>query len=49
MSYLDSQQRLYKDVLQTIDKKISKGKGIKSIRKHIVKQIKHLEYLKSYE
>ena len=49
MSYLDSQQKLYQEVLQTIDKKISKGKGIKSIRKHVVKQIKHLEYLKSYE
>ena len=49
MSYLDSQQKLYQEVLQTIDKKISKGKGIKSMRKHIVKQINHLEYLKSYE
>ena len=26
MSYLDSQQKLYQEVLQTIDKKISKGK-----------------------
>ena len=41
MSYLDTQKRL--------DQKISKGKGIKSIRKHLVKQIKHLDYLKSYE
>ena len=49
MSYLDSQQRLYQDVLKTIDKKISKGKGINTMRKHIVKQINHLEYLKSYE
>ena len=49
MSYLNSQKRLYEDVLKTIDKKISKGKGIKSIRKHIVKQINHLNYLKSYE
>lgn len=49
MSYLESQKRLYEGVLQTIDKKISKGKGIKSIRKYIVKQIKNLEYLKSYE
>ena len=48
MSYLESQRRLYEDVLETIDK-ISKGKGIKSIRKHVIKQIKHLEYLKSYE
>ena len=49
MSYLDTQKRLYQEVLQTVDKKISKGKGIKSIRKHLVKQIKHLDYLKSYE
>ena len=49
MSYLDSQQKLYQEVLQTIDKKISKGKGIKSIRKYIVKQIDKLEYLRSYE
>ena len=49
MSYLNSQKKLYEDVLKTIDKKISKGKGIKSIRKHIVKQINHLNYLKSYE
>jgi len=49
MSYLNSQKKLYEDVLKIIDKKISKGKGIKSIRKHIVKQINHLNYLKSYE
>ena len=49
MSYLNSQKRLYQDVLETIDKKISKGKGIKSMRKHIIKQINHLNYLKSYE
>jgi len=49
MSYLDSQQKLYQEVLQTIDKKISKGKGIKSMRKHIIKRIKELEYFKSYE
>ena len=42
MSYLNSQKKLYEDVLKIIDKKISKGKGIKSIRKHIVKQINHL-------
>ena len=49
MSYLNSQKQLYEDVLKIIDKKISKGKGIKSVRKHIVKQINHLNYLKSYE
>ena len=49
MSYLNSQKNLYEDVLKIIDKKISKGKGIKSMRKHIIKQINHLNYLKSYE
>ena len=49
MSYLDSQKRLYQEVLKTIDKKISKGKGIKSMRKHIIKRIEELEYFKSYE
>jgi|TARA_E500000318_G_scaffold97866_1_gene98826 hypothetical protein len=49
MGYLDSQKQLYENVLKIIDKKISKGKGIKSIRKHIIKKIKELEYFKSYE
>jgi|TARA_B100000029_G_C17437679_1_gene910285 hypothetical protein len=49
MSYLDTQKRLYQEVLKTVDNKISKGKGIKSIRKHLIKQIEHLDYLKSYE
>ena len=42
MSYLDSQRRLYQDILKAIDKKISKGKGIKSMRKYIIKRIKEL-------
>jgi len=49
MSYLENQQRTYQDILSKIDKKISKGKGIKSMRKHIIKRIKELEYFKSYE
>tara|TARA_Y100000004_G_C8772338_1_gene351278 strand:+ start:79 stop:228 length:150 start_codon:yes stop_codon:yes gene_type:complete len=49
MSYLDTQKKFYQEILQAVDKKISKGKGIKSVRKHLVKQIKHLDYLKSYE
>ena len=49
MGYLDSQKQLYENVLKIIDKKISKGKGIKSMRKHIIKRIKELEYFKSYE
>ena len=49
MSYLDTQKKLYQEVLKTVDNKISKGKGIKSVRKHLIKQIEHLDYLKSYE
>jgi hypothetical protein len=30
-------------------KEIDKGTGVKSLRKHLVKEINHLEYLKSYE
>jgi len=49
MSYLNYQKSLYSNILAKVDEKIAKGKGIKSFRKHLVKQIKHLEYLKSYE
>jgi hypothetical protein len=35
MSYLDRQRDQYQEVLKLIDKKISKGKGIKSLRKSI--------------
>ena len=49
MSYLERSKDQYVNIIKLIDKKISKGKGIKSLRKHLVKQIKHLEYLKSYE
>jgi hypothetical protein len=45
MSYLDRQRDQYHEVLKLIDKKISKGKGIKSLRKSIAKRINKLEYL----
>jgi hypothetical protein len=45
MSYLDYRKKVYQDLLSQIDK----NKDIKSLRKHIVKEINHLEYLKSYE
>jgi hypothetical protein len=45
MSYLDYRKKVYQDLLSKIDK----TKDIKSLRKHIVKEINHLEYLKSYE
>ena len=45
MSYLDRQRDQYHEVLKLIDRKISKGKGIKSLRKSITKRVKELEYL----
>jgi hypothetical protein len=45
MSYLDTKRDQYYDLLKLVDKKISKGKGIKSFRKSLVKKINQLEYL----
>ena len=45
MSYLERSRDQYSNTLQLIDKKISKGKGIKSLRKSIVKKINQLVYL----
>ena len=45
MSYLNRQKDQYIEVLTLIDKKISKGKGIKSLRKSILKRVNRLEYL----
>ena len=45
MSYLERSRDQYNDTLQLIDKKISKGKGIKSLRKSIIKKLNELEYL----
>jgi len=45
MSYLEYRKKVYLDLLSEIDK----NEDIKSLRKHIVKEINHLEYLKSYE
>jgi hypothetical protein len=45
MSYLDYRIKVYTELLSEIDKK----GDIKSLRKHIVKEINHIEYLKSYE
>ena len=48
-SFFDREIELYNDVIKIIDKKISKGKDIESIKKKIRKRIKHLEYLKNYD
>ena len=45
MSYLEYRRKVYQDLLSKIDK----DEDIKSLRKHIVKEINHIEYLKSYE
>jgi len=45
MSYLDYRIKVYQDLLSEMDK----TKDIKSLRKYIVKEINHIEYLKSYE
>lgn len=45
MSYLDTKRDQYHDLLKLVDEKISKGKGIKSFRKSLVKKINQLEYL----
>lgn len=45
MSYLEYRKKVYQELLSKIDK----NKDIKSLRKHIVKEINHIEYLKSYE
>ena len=48
-SYFDREIELYSDVIKIIDKKISKGKDIESVKKKLRKKIKRLEYLKNYD
>jgi len=45
MSYLEYRRKVYDQVVSKIDE----GMDIKSLRKYLVKEINHLEYLKSYE
>jgi len=45
LSYLDYRKKVYEDLLKEIDK----GTDVKSLRKHLIKEINHLNYLKSYE
>jgi len=45
MSYLEYRRKVYEDLIKEIDK----GTDVKSLRKNLVKEINHLEYLKSYE
>jgi len=45
MSYLDYRKKVYSELLSEIDK----SEDINSLRKYIVKEINHIEYLKSYE
>ena len=48
MSYLDRSKEQYLEVIRLIDKKLYKGKDIKSLRKTLVKKIKKIEFLKSF-
>ena len=48
MSYLDRSKEQYLEVIRLIDKKLSKCKDIKSLRKTLVKKIKKIEFLKSF-
>ena len=49
MSYLERSRDQYSEVINLIDKKISKGKGIKSLRKSLVKRVKEIEYLMKFK
>ena len=48
MSHLDKSIEIYREVINIIDKKEAKGKGLKSVRKKLNKRINQIEYLKSY-
>ena len=48
MSHLDRSLDIYREVINIIDQRVAKGKGIKSVRKKINKRIEEIEYLKSY-
>ena len=45
MSYLEKSKDQYLEIITLIDEKIAKGKGIKSLRKSIIKRINQLEYI----
>tara|TARA_E500000178_G_scaffold316769_1_gene336811 strand:- start:136 stop:285 length:150 start_codon:yes stop_codon:yes gene_type:complete len=45
MSYLERSKDQYLEVVTLIDRKIAKGKGIKSLRKTLLKKVNELEYL----
>ena len=49
MSYLDRSKEQYTEVINLIDKKLSEGKGIKSLRKSLVKRVKEIEYLMKFK
>ena len=49
MSYLDREMAIYKEVIDLINRKEAKGKGLNSVRKKLNKRIEEIEYLKSYD
>ena len=48
MSYLDREMEIYREVIDLINRKEAKGKGLDSIRKQLNKKIKRIEFIKSY-
>jgi len=48
-SYFDREIELYKGVIDIINKKISKGKDLNSVKKKLNKKIERLEYIKNYD
>ena len=49
MSYLERSKDQYSEIINLIDKKLSEGKGIKSLRKSLVKKVKEIEYLMKFK
>ena len=49
MSYLERSRDQYSEVINLIDKKLSEGKDIKSLRKSLVKKVKEIEYLMKFK
>jgi|TARA_B100001063_G_C16414782_1_gene381263 hypothetical protein len=48
VSYLDREIEIYRKVIDIINEKESKGKGLESVRKKLKKKIQKIEFLKSF-
>jgi len=49
MSYLDREMEIYRKIIEIINEKESKGKGLESVRKKLRKKIQKIEFLKSFD